>query len=218
MKKLILISIVVVIAVVTLMTIIAVSEQDLYKNNDGEITSRKNELTKIQYSDKCTSTIPLDSKIIQKSDSATGKSERLVFFLESNSVGYICARYFADLDNTGVFEIPRVIHKDIFESTSSEVPEFVLDIEPNPIPRDNGSYDVVYILQPSEKIKSGVYWISFSQLCDALPIVVGLDPEIDKSQIPILEGRRSCPAKYFDVDIIGFGQMSMRYEIANIRS
>lgn len=158
------------------------------------------------------------SKIIQKSDSTIGKYERLVFFLEPNSVGYVCARYSTDLGNTGVFEIPRVIHKDIFKSTSSEVPEFVLDIEPNPIPRDNGSYDVVYILQPSEKIESGVYWISFSQLCDALPIAVGLDHEIDESQIPVLEGRRSCPAKYFDVNIIGFGQMSMEYEIANIKS
>ncbi|MDH5463461.1 MAG: hypothetical protein OEW49_04050 [Nitrosopumilus sp.] len=217
MKKLVLISIVVVITVATLMAITVVSRQDLYKNDD-EILNQKNELTKMQYFDKCTSTIPLNSKIIQKSDSITGKFERLVFFLEPDSIGYVCARYSSDLDNTGIFKIPNVIHKNIFETTSSEVPEFVLNIEPNPISLDNGSYDVIYILHPLENIKPGIYWISFSQLCDALPIAVGLEDGIDGSLMPILERRHSCPAKYFDVDIIGFGEMNMKYEVANVKS
>lgn len=213
MKKLILIS-TIVIAITTLVITISL-EQVLYKNDD-EASNRENELSKMHYFDKCTSTVPLDTTIIQKSGSS-GTFERLVFFLEPDSIGYLCVRYSTDLGNTGLFEIPSVIHKDIFSSNSIEVPHFVLDIEPNPIPLDNGMYDVIYILQPSGKVDPGIYWISFSQLCDALPVVIGLD-DVNGSQIPVREGRTSCPIKYFDVDIIGFGKMSMRYETANIKS
>ena len=140
--------------------------------------------------------------------------KRLVLFMKQNSTAQMCVKYTSPFDNTGLLEVyPGILVRNPnFEP--APVSEIIINAEPNYLPLDRGANTIVIYTITSQNNSKGVYWMGISQICELIPVIVGINSlELSSWDIPVFLGFQSCPNQELDAKIIGVSNATVEYKI-----
>jgi len=164
-------------------------------------------------SNPCTEAFPKGLDTFEQPFSRTSP-EGLVFFMKSNSTANICVRYTSPYDNTGMEQVYAEMWtgKGNYEPALSS--EIVVSANPDFLPLNRETNITVTYTITALNNSKGIYWMSISQICELIPVVVGIDnSELSSSDIPVFLGLRSCPAESLNNKIIGVSDAKVDYKI-----
>lgn len=161
-------------------------------------------------------TLPTDVLPIPQDPFPHTIPNQLVFFMTPNSTMKIYVEYSSTLQNSGnISSLITVYNRTLDSYDKIDSGQIKTNVYPDSIPTSKGSNTTVsyeIIAQPRLK---GIYWISLTQICDLMPVAIGIDDShINPSEIPVPWGPRSCPAQELEVRILGVSGGIPEYKIA----
>ena len=139
--------------------------------------------------------------------------KRLVFLMQQNSTAQMCVRYTSTYDNTGLQELLPGMWSGRINFEAAPPSEITVTSNPRFVPMTVGSNTTVVYTVTSHNAK-GIYWIGISQICELIPVAVGLDSsQVISSDIPVYFGFHSCPVISLNSLIIGVSNSTVEYKV-----
>ncbi len=139
---------------------------------------------------------------------------RLVFFIKSNSTAQIYVQYTSDLENTGNVTTGGqgyTGNPDHFIPLNSS--QIIISSSPDHVSMSQGTNTTVVYDISTKNIPSGLYWVSLTPICGAMPVAIDMDSsQIIPSDIPVYV--EHCGVEVLNYKILGISGGTVEYKLS----